>query len=190
LPGGRAALIMGDAMGHGPEAAAVMVQFRTAAHTLASLELPPGQILSRLDQMAAEMATTPFATCISMVIDPAQNSCVAAQAGHLPPILVLPGGAAQVLDLPPGLPLGLGAQSFTATQISLPPGATLAPYTDGLVESRTQPIDDGLAALRDTLSTALAQPGTTLSNACQTVTQTLRQQGEDDITLVLARIRQ
>jgi len=190
LPGGRAALIMGDAMGHGPEAAAVMVQFRTAAHTLASLELPPGQILSRLDRMAAEMATTPFATCISMVIDPARSSCLAAQAGHLPPILVLPGGATQVLDLPPGLPLGLGAQSFTATQISLPPGATLALYTDGLVESRTQPIDDGLAALRDALSTALARPGGTLNDACQTVTQTLRQQGEDDITLVLARIRQ
>ena len=190
LPGGRAALIVGDAMGHGPEAAAVMVQLRTAAHTLAELGLPPGEVLSRLDQMAAGMAASPFATCISMILDPAGSSCVAAQAGHLPPVLVLPGGETHVLDLPPGLPLGLGAESFAATQISLPPGATLALYTDGLVESRSRPIDDGLAALRGALSSALALPGGTLGDACRTVTQTLRHQGEDDITLVLARFRQ
>jgi GAF domain-containing protein len=188
LPGGRAALIMGDAMGHGPEAAAVMVQLRTAAHTLAGLDLPPGQILHRLDQMAAAMAA-PFATCIYAIIDPASSSCLIAQAGHLPPVLVLPGGVTRMLELPPGLPLGLGAESFEATRIGLPPGASLAVYTDGLVESRTRPIDDGLAALRDALRSALASPRAALGDACETVTQGLRQHGEDDITLVLARIR-
>jgi serine phosphatase RsbU (regulator of sigma subunit) len=123
-----------------------------------------------------------------MIIDPAGSSCLAAQAGHLPPVLVLPGGTTQELDLPPGLPLGLGAQSFAATKISLPPGTTLALYTDGLVESRTQPIDEGLAALHSVLSSALARPGGTLNEACQAVTQALHH-GEDDITLVLARIR-
>jgi serine phosphatase RsbU (regulator of sigma subunit) len=190
LPGGKAALIVGDAMGHGPEAAAVMVQLRTAAHLLADLELEPGQVLRRLDRMAAGMATAPFATCIATVIDPAGSSCVAAQAGHLPPVLVLPGGATRVLDLPPGLPLGLGAESFEATQISLPPGATIALYTDGLVESRTRSLDDGLAALQDALSSAVPRPGGTLGGACEMVTQMLRDHGEDDITLVLARIRQ
>jgi serine phosphatase RsbU (regulator of sigma subunit) len=187
---GRAALIVGDAMGHGPEAAAVMVQLRTAAHTLADLGLPPGQMLTRLNRIAAGMATTPFATCICLVIDPAGSSCLAARAGHMPPVLALPGGATRVLDLPPGLPLGVGAQSFTATQIGLPPGATVALYTDGLVESRTRPIDEGLAALRGALSSALARAGGTLGDACEAVTQALQQQGEDDITLVLARIRQ
>src|SRR6202046_1880351 len=64
LPGGRAALIVGDAMGHGPEAAAVMVQLRTAAHTLADLDLPPGQVLRRLDKIAAGLAGPFAATCI------------------------------------------------------------------------------------------------------------------------------
>ena len=187
LPGGRAALIVGDVMGHGPEAAAVMVQLRTAAHTLAGLDLPLGQILRRLDHMAASMAA-PFATCIYTVIDPAASSVVAAQAGHLPPMLVLPGGATRLLELPPGLPLGLGAESFEPTLISLPRGATVALYTDGLVESRVRPIDDGLAALRDALGSALDGPGT-LDDACDRVTGRLRQHGEDDITLVLARIR-
>ncbi len=190
LPGGRAALIVGDAMGHGPEAAAVMVQLRTAAHTLADLELPPEQVLRRLDKIAAGVAAASFATCIYTVIDPSSGSCVIAQAGHHPPVLVLPGGVTRVLDLPPGLPLGLGAESFEATQISLPPGATLALYTDGLVESRTRPLDQGMAGLCGALGSALARPRATLGSTCATVTQALRQHGEDDITLVLARIRQ
>jgi len=177
LPDGRAALIVGDAMGHGPEAAAVMVQLRTAAHTLAELGLPPGQVLRKLDAMAAAM-------------DPAAGVSGIAQAGHLPPVLVLPDGATEVLDLPPGLPLGLGAGSFQVTRFNLIPGATLALYTDGLVESRTRPIDDGLALLRGALSSALAEPGSTLDGACQTVTQLLYEHGEDDITLMLARTRQ
>jgi serine phosphatase RsbU (regulator of sigma subunit) len=191
LPGGRAALIVGDAMGHGPEAAAVMVQLRTAAHTLAGLDLPPHQILRMLDDMASGMPA-PFATCIHVVIDPAASSCLAVQAGHLPPILVLPGGATEVLDLPTGLPLGLGGGSFDPATVSLPPGATLALYTDGLVESRTRPLDDGLAALRSalagTVGSALDGPGL-LQEACDTVARKLRQHGEDDITLVLARVR-
>ncbi len=189
LSGGRAALIVGDAMGHGPEAAAVMVQLRTAAHTLADLDLPPAQVLRRLDKMAAEIAAAPFATCIYAVIDPPGGCCEIVQAGHLPPALVPPGGAAVMLDLPPGLPLGLGGESFQATHLTLPPGTTLALYTDGLVESRTQTLDAGLAALRHTLSQALARPRSTLGDACDAVTQELRQHREDDITLVLARIR-
>jgi serine phosphatase RsbU (regulator of sigma subunit) len=189
LPGGRAALIVGDTMGHGPEAAAVMVQLRTAAHTLAELELPPEQILHRLDLMAAGLATAPFATCIYTVIDPLDRSCVIAQAGHLPPVVALPDGTTQLLDLPPGLPLGLRVGSFEASEISFPPGATLALYTDGLVESRSRSFDDGVRSLRDALTAALGVPGAELTEVCETVTQALRDQGEDDSTLVLARIR-
>jgi serine phosphatase RsbU (regulator of sigma subunit) len=189
LPGGRAALIVGDAMGHGPEAAAVMVQLRTAAHTLADLDLPPEQVLRRLDKMAAEIATAPFATCIYAVIDPPAGGCEIVQAGHLPPALVPPGGSAVMLDLPPGLPLGLGAEAFQATQLTVPPGTTLALYTDGLVESRTRTLDAGLAGLRHALTGALARPRGTIGDACDAVTQEMREHREDDITLVLARIR-
>jgi serine phosphatase RsbU (regulator of sigma subunit) len=189
LPGGKAALIVGDAMGHGPEAAAVMVQLRTAAHTLADLDLPPEQVLRRLDRLAAGMTVTAFATCIFAVIDPADGSCVVAKAGHLPPVMVEASGATRVLDLPAGLPLGLGVESFEATTVSLPPGATLALYTDGLVESRHQPLDAGTAAMREALGRSLAEPGATLVGTCHLVTESLHRDGEDDITLVLARIR-
>jgi Stage II sporulation protein E (SpoIIE)/GAF domain len=188
LPRGRAALIVGDAMGHGPEAAAVMVQLRTAAHTLAALDLPPSDILRRLDELAAGLAA-PFATCIYAIIDPAASSCLIAQAGHLPPVLVLPSGAGRMLDLPPGLPLGLEAGAFESTLVSLPPGATLALFTDGLVETRARSLDDGLATLCDLLCGALADPAAPLSEAGDSVTRALRPHGEDDITLVLARVR-
>jgi serine phosphatase RsbU (regulator of sigma subunit) len=110
------------------------------------------------------------------------------QAGHLPPVLVLPDGSTEVLELPPGLPLGLGGGSFESATVGLPPGATLALYTDGLVESRLQPLDDGLALLREALSAALGQGGS-LAEACESVARKLRQHGEDDITLMLARVR-
>jgi hypothetical protein len=189
LPGGRVALIVGDVMGHGPEAAAVMVQLRTAAHTLADLDLPPGEVLRRLDRMAEGLLTAPYATCIYAVIDTVGSSCAIARAGHPPPVLALPGSGTEVLSLPPGLPLGLGTGSFEATRVSLPAGATLAMYTDGLVESRDRPLDDGLSALREALSASLATPGSTLDTTCEAVTRALRQRG-DDITLVLTRIRQ
>jgi serine phosphatase RsbU (regulator of sigma subunit) len=190
LPGGRTALIVGDAMGHGPEAATVMVQLRTAAHTLAELDLPPEQLLRKLDSMAAGLAVAPFAaTCVYAVIDPPSHSCVIAQAGHQPPVLVLADGTSQVLDLPPGLPLGLGEERFEASQVSLPPGSVLALYTDGLVEGRTRTLDTGMAALQDSLTKALAEPAASLAQACYSSTEMPDQDVEDDITLVLARIR-
>ncbi|HEY9244366.1 MAG TPA: SpoIIE family protein phosphatase [Streptosporangiaceae bacterium] len=189
LPGGRTALIIGDAMGHGPEAAAVMVQLRTAAHALADLELAPEEVLRRLDRMAAAMSGTPYATCLYAVLDPDSGSCLVAKAGHPPPVLALPDGSTMLPELPAGLPLGLAAGSFDTVRIDLPPGAVLALYTDGLVESRTRPLDDGLSALRDALGAALGKPGATLDGACEEVIQALRQRGEDDLTLLLARIR-
>jgi serine phosphatase RsbU (regulator of sigma subunit) len=195
LPGGRAAIVVGDAMGHGPEAAAAMAQLRSAAHVLADLELPPGQLLHRLDRMVADIAAAPFATCICAVTGPAASpeaggwSCSASRAGHPPPVLILPGGEARLLDLPAGLPLGLDEESFEDTLIGLPAGATLALYTDGLVESRSRPIDDGLADLSVALSEALAAPDVPLDAACDAVIRRLAKHGEDDITLVLARVR-
>ena len=190
LPGGRAALIVGDAMGHGPEAAAVMVQLRTAAHTLADLDLPAQLMLRKLDAMAAGLASTPFAaTCVYAVIDPPSRSCVIAQAGHQPPVIVFADGTTDVLSLPPGLPLGLGEERFEATYVDLPAGAVLALYTDGLVEGRTRTLDAGLATLRSSLVAALADPSASLRSVCQKVTELPNEDVEDDLTLVLARIR-
>lgn len=184
LPGGRSALIVGDAMGHGAEAAAVMAQMRAAANALAGLDLPPSTVLRRLDEMAEKLKTATFATCVYAVLDPAAGSCLITAAGHLPPVLARPGGDTEVIDVPAGLPLGLGAEDFGTVKVSLLPGAVLALYTDGLVESRERSFDEGILTLRS----ALANCRGPLPGICDDVLTSLWKQSEDDTTLVLARI--
>jgi GAF domain-containing protein len=193
LAEGRTVIIVGDAMGHGPEAAAAMAQLRTAAHALADLALPPRLLLRGLDRLVASVTTAHFATSICAVLEPSGDpsgcgrSFLASRAGHPPPVLLVPGRPAEVLDLPPGLPLGLGETSFEETRFALPPGAVLAIYTDGLVESRARPIDDGMAELCHALESALAAPEAALDAVCASVVERLSKHGEDDITLVLVR---
>jgi serine phosphatase RsbU (regulator of sigma subunit) len=189
LPGNCAALIVGDAMGHGPEAAAAMVQLRTAAHALAAVEIKPAKILCELDRMTESIEAAPFATCLVMLVDTVSGSCTAARAGHLPPMIATPGGESKALNLPAGLQLGVGAASYKEARFDLPPGATLAVYTDGLVENRACPIDEGMAMLCDELDRNLPTADSPLDQACEELVRALGEHGGDDITLVLARVR-
>lgn len=184
LSGGRATITVGDAMGHGPEAAAVMAQLRAATHALADLDLPPDKLLHRLNRMAMTVTEGTFATCVCAVVDAASGTCLLARAGHLPPLLALPDGSCEVVELPSGLPLGLGEATFQAAEVTLPPGAMLALYTDGLVENRGRTFDLGIRALRAAL-TEIRGP---LSDACDSIIGELCQHGEDDTTLVLVRM--
>ena len=186
LPGCRTALVVGDVMGHGTRAAATMGQLRTAVRTLAALDLPPDEVLFRLDQMTQDVYDTQIATCVYATYDPVSRRCVIARAGHVPPILVAEPGRAEVLEVPPGLPLGIGGEPFRATELTLPDESMLALYTDGLVETRERDIDAGLAALL----TKLTQRCHDLEETGTNVIETLRPGADrDDIALLLARVR-
>ena len=184
LPGGRTGLVVGDVMGHGPEAAAVMAQLRAAAHALADLDLAPAELLQRLNRSTAMLQRITLATCAYAVIDPGSHSCTLAGAGHLPPILALPDGTTRVPELPAGQSLGLGTAIYGQARIKLPPGAVLALYTDGLVESRTRSFDQGILALRS----VLAREHGNLEAICDALITSLAERCEDDITVILARI--
>jgi anti-sigma regulatory factor (Ser/Thr protein kinase) len=120
------------------------------------------------------------------VYDSVTRRCTFANAGHLPPVLVEPGEAALHLDVPPGMPLGVGGEPFEEVEVELPEGALLALYTDGLVESRDHPLDEGMQAFRS----ALTDPGRPLEDVCDHVLSTLdTRHGEDDIALLMARIQ-
>jgi hypothetical protein len=184
LPDGRTGIVVGDVMGHGPEAAAVMAQLRAAAHALADLDLAPAELLHRLNRLAAMLDRITLATCVYAVIDPAGQACTLAGAGHLPPVLALPDGTTRVPGLPAGQSLGLGTAIYGQARIKLPPGAILALYTDGLVETRTRSYDHGILALRSLLSRERGH----LETVCDALIRSLAEHHEDDITVVLARI--
>ena len=184
LPAGRSGVIVGDVMGHGPEAAAVMAQLRAAAHALAQLDLEPAELLGHLDQVTTTLRHPVLATCVYAIIDPASQSCTLSAAGHLPPVLAMPDGTTRVPDLPGGQSLGLGSAVYGQARIKFPPGAIIALYTDGLVETRTRSFDQGILALRAVLPCG---PGP-LDTACDKLISSLAKRFEDDVTVVLARI--
>ncbi|MFD9107432.1 SpoIIE family protein phosphatase [Streptomyces bottropensis] len=219
LPGHRTALVVGDVMGRGLRAAVAMGELRTAVRTLALLDLEPAEVLSALDEIARGLGTPGggqsasrtsasrprdkdlsevyLATCVYAVYDSVTRRCTFANAGHLPPVLVEPGESALMLDVPPGMPLGVGGEPFEEVEVELPEGALLALYTDGLVESRDHPLDEGLQAFVGAL-TDPAQPPTaprgdaprSLEDVCDHVLNTLdTHHGEDDIALLMARVQ-
>ncbi|MER5310180.1 SpoIIE family protein phosphatase [Streptomyces sp. NPDC002773] len=205
LPGHRTALVIGDVMGRGLRAAVAMGELRTAVRTLAQLDLEPAEVLSHLDEIARglgapigaqqsrshksrgpELSEVYLATCVYAVYDPVTRRCTFANAGHLPPVLVEPGEEARLLDVPPGMPLGVGGEPFEEVEVELPEGALLALYTDGLVESRDHPLDEGLSAFQR----ALTDQTRPLEDVCDRVLTTLETgHGEDDIALLMARIQ-
>ncbi|WP_225827306.1 SpoIIE family protein phosphatase [Streptomyces naphthomycinicus] len=207
LPGHRTALVVGDVMGRGLRAAVAMGELRTAVRTLALLDLEPAEVLSALDEIArglgtpggvqqatrtarqprdADLSEVYLATCVYAVYDSVTRRCTFANAGHLPPVLVEPGEPALMLDVPPGMPLGVGGEPFEEVEVELPEGALLALYTDGLVESRDHPLDEGLQAFVG----ALTDPSQPLEDVCDHVLNTLdTHHGEDDIALLMARVQ-
>lgn len=226
LPGHRTALVVGDVMGRGLRAAVAMGELRTAVRTLAQLDLEPAEVLAQLDEIArglgapggvqqatraarrpreADLSEVYLATCVYAVYDSVTRRCTFANAGHLPPVLVEPGESALMLDVPPGLPLGVGGEPFEEVEVELPEGALLALYTDGLVESRDHPLDEGLQAFVGALtdpahpSSSDHRPSTTppradtyrdLEDVCDQVLNTLdSHHGEDDIALLMARVQ-
>ena len=184
LPDDRTGLVVGDVMGHGPDAAAVMAQLRGAAHGLADLDLAPADLLWRLNRWSGTLERITLVTCAYAIIDAAGQSCVLAGAGHPPPVLALPDGTTRVADLPAGQSLGLGPASYGEAHIKLPAGAILALYTDGLVETRTRSFEDGILALRS----LLAREHGPLEATADALIASLAGRYEDDVTVVLARI--
>ncbi|MFI2760599.1 SpoIIE family protein phosphatase [Streptomyces echinatus] len=184
LRGDKTALVVGDVMGSGINAAATMGQLRSAARAFAELDLAPAEALYHLDHLTegVEQAIT---TCIYCVYDPHRGQCRMCLAGHLPPALLGAGREARLLDLPAGAPLGVGGVPFEDTTIPFGPGDELVLYTDGLVETRRESIDARLDTLLDALT---ATRGREPEDACDRILEILRPPGgEDDVALLIAR---
>ncbi|MET9799418.1 SpoIIE family protein phosphatase [Streptomyces sp. NPDC006368] len=197
LSGLRVALVVGDVAGHGLQAAATMGRLRTAVRTLAGLDLMPEEVLAHLDDLVGRASDAPVAeqdpataaTCLYAVYDPVSCRCTAARAGHPPPAVVPPGGAARLIDLPAGPPLGLGGvQPYESATVELDPGSLLALYTDGLLKEG-RGYGSGDARTGQLLAALGGGDGTPLEGICDRVTGALAPGGaRDDVALLLARV--
>ncbi|MFJ9852171.1 SpoIIE family protein phosphatase [Streptomyces sp. NPDC101150] len=184
LVGEKTALVVGDVMGSGINAATTMGRLRTATSTLADLDIPPADVLRHIDKITSGL--NQYATCAYAVYDPHHARCHIAVAGHLPPVLVRAGRPPELLDLPTGVPLGVGGIAFEDTSFCLRPGDQLVLYTDGLVETRHHAIDERLALLLQLLD----GPDRPLEDTCDRLLDALRDPDDhDDVAVLIARPR-
>jgi serine phosphatase RsbU (regulator of sigma subunit)/anti-sigma regulatory factor (Ser/Thr protein kinase) len=185
LPGGRVALAVGDVVGHGVEAAAVMAQLRTALRAYAVEEHPPATVVETVNRMMWELGPLAMTTLAYIVLDPAEEMLELVVAGHLPPLLVRPGGEAEYLPLQGAIALGASPTStYRCDTMPFSAGAMLVLYTDGLVERRGASIDEGLERLR-ALSAGVHDVGNIANDV---VDRLIADEPEDDVAVIAAHL--
>jgi anti-sigma regulatory factor (Ser/Thr protein kinase)/putative methionine-R-sulfoxide reductase with GAF domain len=186
LPGGHLGVAIGDVVGHGLRAAALMGQLRTALHSYAIAGNSPGRTLELVDRFIQAMPDFAMATAAYGVLDPETGEVTLATAGHLPPLIISRGHGRQ-FDTEPSAPLG--ALSFGQRpeyRETLGTGETLFLYTDGLVERPGVPVNESIDVLLETISSAA-----TAERACQLAMQLVPLEGlRDDLAVVALQSRE
>jgi len=181
LASGRVALAVGDVVGRGVRAAAVMGQLRSALRACAMNGGTPGEVVAQLNAVEHTRLRPQLATLVFAVHDRTRGVIAYTAAGHLPPLVRRAGGEVETLPAGQGMALGVepGAEYATAVA-ALWPGDLVVLYTDGLVERRTQTLEEGLARLRAALAAGPAQ----LPGLCDHLIAACAPSGEDDVALL------
>src|SRR6202043_3572778 len=146
MPGGHVLIAIGDVAGHGLAAAAGMARLRGALAGLAITGAPPERLVGWLNDLVHHVAPEHPASVVAGYFDPASRVLTWAQAGHPPPVLVR-GAWTRPLGQPSGILLGAGRSGYDAMTMVLEAGDLLLLYSDGLIERRDRPLEDGLATL-------------------------------------------
>jgi PAS domain S-box-containing protein len=182
LDNGTIGMVIGDVAGRGVPAAAVMAQLRNALRAYAfELHAPP-VVLERLNKLAWTLDRPVMATAAYLVFDPATGSVRLSSAGHLPPLQIDPDRSASFLARGRSLPLGVNpATMYEEAEYVVQPGSTLLLYTDGLIEQRGAPIDDGLVRLSECATTTGQDE---LEGLCDHLLSDLSPSGRDDVALL------
>ncbi|MEV4178933.1 SpoIIE family protein phosphatase [Nonomuraea sp. NPDC049709] len=159
LDDGAAAAVIGDVQGHNMTAAALMGQVRTAIRAYTVTGASPGEVLQHANRLLVELGTDLFTSCLLVHVDLRLRTFCAANAGHPPPLLSLPGRHTDVIDVPAGPLLGIDPDAeYPTLTVPFPPDAILALYTDGLVEVPGTDLDHRIDALARHLAQACAEP--------------------------------
>ena len=192
LSGGRAAFVVGEVSGRGIETAAAMGRLRTAVQTLLALDLPPDELLERMDDVADRIADEDTerrsVSCLVAVYDPVTGDCAAASAGHPGPLVVGPRGSARSWPLPVGPPLGAGDGGYECEVRRLEPGSLLALYTEGMLHPHQADGDPEPHSDPTRLAEVLGHPDREPEELCDAATYALvNGDAPRDAVLLLAR---
>lgn len=147
----RMAIVVGDVVGQGVQAAAAMGQLRSATRAIAAVVSDPGELVATLDDYVTTTAQGEYSSMAYLVLDIETGDLHHALAGHPPPVLRFPDGTTELLESGRGPLLGLAEKRETATR-RVPRGTQLVLYTDGLVERRDESVDAGIDRLRATIA--------------------------------------
>ena len=159
LPGGSLGVAIGDVVGRGFDAAALMAQLRSALRAYTIDERSPGEVLERLSWLVRELKPGSGATLLYAVLEPHAGRAVLATAGHPPPLVIPRDRTSSFLPLPATVPLGaVRYPLYEETEVELEPSTTLVLYTDGLIERAGESLDDGLERLRRSAQMAPGDP--------------------------------
>jgi phosphoserine phosphatase RsbU/P len=146
LPSGEVCAVIGDVAGTGLKAAVIMGRIRSALRAYALETTDPADVLDRLDRKMRHFEPDAMATVLCAVFSPSRDQVRICSAGHLPPLIARPGQPAVPADVAPDLLIGVSSHKRRqVSTLDFPPGTVLCLYTDGLVERRDQPIDEGIA---------------------------------------------
>ncbi len=187
LRGGSIGISIGDVVGHGVPAARLMGQMRGAMRAYAVEDPSPGSVLSRLNRFTLRIADGRTATLCFIVLDPEGGTLRIASAGHPPPLLQATDGSTRYLEQPPSLPLGAGHETvYEERDEQLPVGGTLFLYTDGLIESPVETLDESFERLAQAVR---AQHGVAIEPLCDRLLDVLlgRKPRQDDVALLAVR---
>ncbi|NSC20600.1 SpoIIE family protein phosphatase [Streptomyces albus subsp. chlorinus] len=188
---GRFAAAVGDVVGHGLEAAAVMGMLRSALSAAMRTTDRPARALQVLGLYAGSVEGAMNATAVKVMVDSPNHLLTYSSAGHPPPILRHADGTCELLDQATDPPLATRPDEteprVQATR-SFSPGAVLVLYTDGLVERRDEDIDEGLNRLADAVSRRGDLSPENLADALLSEMGVSKGAARDDIALVVIRL--
>jgi putative methionine-R-sulfoxide reductase with GAF domain len=184
LPNRWLGVVIGDVSGHGLASAVVMGRARSALRAYALISDDPAQVLTLLDRKIHHFEAGSLTTVLYAMISPDRETIRLSCAGHLRPLLAVPGQPTALLDIAVDPPLGLARahRSRRTTEVAMPPQALLLCYTDGLVERRDQIIDVGIKTLADAVQAD--EPDIACSTAMAVVADA---QPDDDIAVLALR---